>query len=85
MLIGAKPWLADTQHPLYEAGKAAVKRGTEKTLHPTLSTRHCIKILYIDNKAEENCNYKTITNCKNIQAVVIQILVIQYGILCRFL
>ncbi|GLD51834.1 cytosolic non-specific dipeptidase-like isoform X1 [Lates japonicus] len=26
MVIGAKPWLADTQHPLYEAGKAAVKR-----------------------------------------------------------
>lgn len=28
MVIGAKPWLADTQHALYEAGKAAVKRGT---------------------------------------------------------
>lgn len=27
MVIGAKPWLADTEHPLYEAGKAAVKRG----------------------------------------------------------
>ncbi|MEQ2191609.1 hypothetical protein XENOCAPTIV_031006 [Xenoophorus captivus] len=27
MVIGAKPWLADTQHPLYEAGKAAIKRG----------------------------------------------------------
>ncbi|KAF0022657.1 hypothetical protein F2P81_025049 [Scophthalmus maximus] len=26
MVIGAKPWLADTRHPLYEAGKAAVKR-----------------------------------------------------------
>ncbi|XP_020361306.1 cytosolic non-specific dipeptidase [Oncorhynchus kisutch] len=26
MIIGAKPWLADTKHPLYEAGKAAVKR-----------------------------------------------------------
>ncbi|MED6285882.1 hypothetical protein CHARACLAT_000034 [Characodon lateralis] len=26
MVIGAKPWLADTQHPLYEAGKAAIKR-----------------------------------------------------------
>uniref|UniRef100_A0A3P8VR82 Carnosine dipeptidase 1 n=1 Tax=Cynoglossus semilaevis TaxID=244447 RepID=A0A3P8VR82_CYNSE len=26
MVIGAKPWLADTEHPLYEAGKAAVKR-----------------------------------------------------------
>ncbi|XP_034029792.1 cytosolic non-specific dipeptidase isoform X2 [Thalassophryne amazonica] len=26
MVIGAKPWLADTQHPLYEAGKAAVRR-----------------------------------------------------------
>ncbi|KAJ8005382.1 hypothetical protein DPEC_G00146040 [Dallia pectoralis] len=26
MLIGAKPWLADTKHPLYQAGKAAVKR-----------------------------------------------------------
>uniref|UniRef100_A0AAY5KIP3 Peptidase M20 dimerisation domain-containing protein n=1 Tax=Esox lucius TaxID=8010 RepID=A0AAY5KIP3_ESOLU len=26
MVIGAKPWLADTKHPLYEAGKAAVKR-----------------------------------------------------------
>lgn len=31
MVIGAKPWLADTQHPLYEAGKAAVKRGTDNT------------------------------------------------------
>nr|XP_057913328.1 cytosolic non-specific dipeptidase isoform X1 [Doryrhamphus excisus] len=26
MVIGAKPWLADTKDPLYEAGKAAVKR-----------------------------------------------------------
>ncbi|XP_051576176.1 cytosolic non-specific dipeptidase [Myxocyprinus asiaticus] len=26
MVIGAKPWLADINHPLYEAGKAAVKR-----------------------------------------------------------
>ncbi|KAM9310694.1 cytosolic non-specific dipeptidase [Pholidichthys leucotaenia] len=26
MVIGAKPWLADPQCPLYEAGKAAVKR-----------------------------------------------------------
>ncbi|KAM8847139.1 cytosolic non-specific dipeptidase [Synchiropus picturatus] len=26
MVIGAKPWLAETNHPLYEAGKAAVKR-----------------------------------------------------------
>uniref|UniRef100_A0A8C1U0M3 Zgc:114181 n=1 Tax=Cyprinus carpio TaxID=7962 RepID=A0A8C1U0M3_CYPCA len=26
MVIGAKPWLADPKHPLYEAGKAAVKR-----------------------------------------------------------
>ncbi|XP_047217736.1 cytosolic non-specific dipeptidase [Girardinichthys multiradiatus] len=26
MVIGAKPWLADTQHPLYEAGKTAIKR-----------------------------------------------------------
>ncbi|XP_010774099.1 cytosolic non-specific dipeptidase-like [Notothenia coriiceps] len=26
MVIGAKPWLADTQHPLYEAGKIAIKR-----------------------------------------------------------
>lgn len=32
MVIGAKPWLADTQHALYEAGKAAVKRGTTTTL-----------------------------------------------------
>lgn len=32
MVIGAKPWLADTQHALYEAGKAAVKRGTTLTL-----------------------------------------------------
>lgn len=31
MVIGAKPWLADTQHILYEAGKAAVKRGTYTT------------------------------------------------------
>lgn len=30
MVIGAKPWLADTQHALYEAGKAAVKRGTTR-------------------------------------------------------
>lgn len=28
MVIGAKPWLADIQHPLYEAGKAAVQKGT---------------------------------------------------------
>lgn len=27
MVIGAKPWLADPTHPLFEAGKAAVKRG----------------------------------------------------------
>lgn len=27
MVIGAKPWLTDTQHALYEAGKAAAKRG----------------------------------------------------------
>jgi hypothetical protein len=27
MIIGAKPWLANTQHVLYEAGKKAVKRG----------------------------------------------------------
>ncbi|KAJ0000056.1 hypothetical protein NQD34_011898 [Periophthalmus magnuspinnatus] len=26
MVIGAKPWLADTKHELYQAGKAAVKR-----------------------------------------------------------
>uniref|UniRef100_A0A1A8C5V0 Carnosine dipeptidase 1 (Metallopeptidase M20 family) n=1 Tax=Nothobranchius kadleci TaxID=1051664 RepID=A0A1A8C5V0_NOTKA len=26
MVIGAKPWLANTQHPLYEAGKAAVNK-----------------------------------------------------------
>ncbi|XP_048882902.1 cytosolic non-specific dipeptidase-like [Brienomyrus brachyistius] len=26
MVIGAKPWLADIQHPLYAAGKAAVQR-----------------------------------------------------------
>uniref|UniRef100_A0A3P8P260 Peptidase M20 dimerisation domain-containing protein n=1 Tax=Astatotilapia calliptera TaxID=8154 RepID=A0A3P8P260_ASTCA len=26
MVIGAKPWLADTHHPLYEAGKVAIKR-----------------------------------------------------------
>ncbi|XP_017559361.2 beta-Ala-His dipeptidase isoform X1 [Pygocentrus nattereri] len=26
MIIGAKPWLADIKHSLYEAGKAAVKR-----------------------------------------------------------
>lgn len=31
MIIGAKPWLADTQNALYEAGKAAVKRGTTTT------------------------------------------------------
>lgn len=34
MVIGAKPWLADTQHALYEAGKAAVKRGTKATVLP---------------------------------------------------
>lgn len=27
MVIGAKPWLADIHHPLFEAGKAAIKRG----------------------------------------------------------
>lgn len=32
MVIGAKPWLADTQHALYEAGKAAVKRGAATPL-----------------------------------------------------
>ncbi|XP_022518134.1 cytosolic non-specific dipeptidase [Astyanax mexicanus] len=26
MIIGAKPWLADLKHPLYHAGKAAVKK-----------------------------------------------------------
>uniref|UniRef100_A0A8C5EEM7 Cytosolic non-specific dipeptidase-like n=1 Tax=Gouania willdenowi TaxID=441366 RepID=A0A8C5EEM7_GOUWI len=26
MVIGAKPWLADTQDPVFEAGKAAIKR-----------------------------------------------------------
>ncbi|KAJ8288341.1 hypothetical protein COCON_G00010000 [Conger conger] len=26
MVIGAKPWLADTQHPLYEAGQEAVRK-----------------------------------------------------------
>uniref|UniRef100_A0A8C7X0H9 Carnosine dipeptidase 1 n=1 Tax=Oryzias sinensis TaxID=183150 RepID=A0A8C7X0H9_9TELE len=26
MVIGAKPWLADIHHPLFEAGKAAIKR-----------------------------------------------------------
>ncbi|KAJ8411545.1 hypothetical protein AAFF_G00163530 [Aldrovandia affinis] len=26
MIIGAKPWLADTQHPLYKAGREAVKK-----------------------------------------------------------
>lgn len=31
MVIGAKPWLADTKHPLYEAGKAAIKRGKKAT------------------------------------------------------
>lgn len=38
MVIGAKPWLADTQHPLYEAGKAAVKRGA-RTI-PLLHFKH---------------------------------------------
>lgn len=32
MVIGAKPWLADTQHALYEAGKAAVKQGAATPL-----------------------------------------------------
>ena len=27
MVIGAKPWLANTQHVLYQAGRKAVKRG----------------------------------------------------------
>lgn len=31
MVIGAKPWLADTHHPLYEAGKAAIKRGIDRS------------------------------------------------------
>lgn len=35
MVIGAKPWLANTQHALYEAGKAAVKRGTRQIFHQT--------------------------------------------------
>lgn len=43
MVIGAKPWLADTQHPLYEAGKAAVKRGTETHTSPHIS--HVLHIL----------------------------------------
>lgn len=34
MVIGAKPWLADTQHALYEAGKAAVRRGTAPAAIP---------------------------------------------------
>ncbi|RXN05181.1 cytosolic non-specific dipeptidase-like protein [Labeo rohita] len=33
MVIGAKPWLADPKHPLYEAGKAAVKRGAALHIH----------------------------------------------------
>ncbi|KTF74685.1 hypothetical protein cypCar_00041399 [Cyprinus carpio] len=33
MVIGAKPWLADPKHPLYEAGKAAVKRGLAHFLY----------------------------------------------------
>ncbi len=32
MVIGAKPWLADPKHPLYEAGRAAVKRGPHTSL-----------------------------------------------------
>lgn len=60
MVIGAKPWLANTQHPLYEAGKAAVKRGTEHTHHHrTLNTYHCLKILYAESKPESNCNKLT--------------------------
>ena len=34
MVIGAKPWLANTQHVLYEAGKKAVRRGTPPLLLP---------------------------------------------------
>lgn len=36
MVIGAKPWLANTEHPLYEAGKAAVRRGA--------SMQHCLTL-----------------------------------------
>lgn len=36
MIIGAKPWLADPKHVLYEAGKRAVKRGQ---IHIVTSSR----------------------------------------------
>lgn len=54
MVIGAKPWLADTQHPLYEAGKAAVKRGRPHIPHPTLNNHDCIKKLYTDSVVQQD-------------------------------
>jgi len=35
MVIGAKPWLTDTRHVLYEAGKKAIKRGRHPLRIPT--------------------------------------------------
>lgn len=50
MVIGAKPWLADTHHALYEAGKAAAKQGTTTACekNPSIESRNSsanIKIL----------------------------------------
>lgn len=39
MVLEAKPWLGDTKHPLYEAGKRAVKRGQH---HVITSSPHII-------------------------------------------
>lgn len=67
MVIGAKPWLADTEHPLYEAGKAAVKRGS--TLHITLSTNHNVRGLYTGAYCSRS-KAAVALHDKNIQAVV---------------
>ena len=46
MIIGAKPWLADTKHALYEAGKIAVKKGAVYTPpHPTCTVQYAQMIL----------------------------------------
>lgn len=43
MVIGAKPWLADVNNPLYEAGKAAVNRGEDHTFTVIKRTRGLCK------------------------------------------
>lgn len=58
MVIGAKPWLADTQHPLYEAGKAAVKRGTTHNI----TLKHSIHRVKLKHHV-----VVSLTNYKNTQ------------------